>query len=40
MQLFLIRCRDTQYVCRRVINVKDDNERVTEVQEIAGEIEG
>ncbi|CAO3662314.1 unnamed protein product [Umbelopsis vinacea] len=33
-------CRAGTYVCRRVINVKDDNERVTEVQEIAGEIEG
>lgn len=29
-----------QYVCRRVINIKDGNERVTEVQEIAGEIDG
>jgi len=33
-------CRAGAYVCRRVINVKDGNERVTEVQEIAGEIEG
>ncbi|KAI8575610.1 hypothetical protein K450DRAFT_260903 [Umbelopsis ramanniana AG] len=33
-------CRTGAYVCRRVINVKDGNERVTEVQEIAGEIEG
>ncbi|KAH8555582.1 autophagy-related protein 27 [Umbelopsis sp. PMI_123] len=33
-------CKAGAYVCRRVINVKDGNERVTEVQDIAGEIEG
>ncbi|KAG2173145.1 hypothetical protein INT43_004518 [Umbelopsis isabellina] len=33
-------CKDGTYVCRRIINVKEGNERVTEVQEIAGEIDG